>query len=158
MPDVQPRASLCRDILLVTRPQAVLDTIASPRFILGETVILDRPPHHLPGTVNESDVEESVRIVTDRAQTVEIEASLVRDGILVLADLFHDGWRATDNGQPVTILRANGLCRGIALGPGLHRIRFEYRPRSFEQGLWVSAATLIVLVVCGLVSWRRGRR
>ena len=157
VPDVQPRASLCRDILLVTRPQAVLDTIASPRFVLGETVILDRPPHHLPGTANESDVEESVRIVTDRAQTVEIEASLVRDGILVLADLFHDGWRATDNGQPVTILRANGLCRGIALGPGLHRIRFEYRPRSFEQGLWVSAATLIVLLVCSFVSWRRGR-
>ena len=121
-------------------------------------MILDRPPHHVPGTADEPDVEESVRVVTDRAQTVEIEASLVRDGILVLADLFHDGWQATDNGQPVTILRANGLCRGIALGPGLHRIRFEYRPRSFEQGLWVSAATLIVLLVCGFVTWRRGRR
>jgi len=158
VPDVQPRASLCRDILLVTRPQAVLDTIASPRFVLGETVILDRPPRHLPGTAIDSGVEESVRVVTDRAQTVEIEASLARDGILVLADLFHDGWRATDNGRPTTILRANGLCRGIALGPGQHRVRFEYRPRSFEQGLWVSAVTLVVLLVGGIVAWRRRQR
>ena len=73
-------------------------------------------------------------MVTDRAQTVETDATLVRDGIVVLADLFHDGWQSISNGRPVPILRTNGLCRGVALGPGQHRLRFEYRPKSFQRG------------------------
>ena len=158
VPDVQPRATLCRDILLVTRPQAILDTIASPRFVPGETVILDSAPAHVAGDPVASSGSETVSVVTDRAQTIEIDATLARDGIVVLADLFHHGWQATSNGRPVPILRANGLCRGVALGPGRHRLRFEYRPTSFQRGLWVSAATLLGLLCGGVFTILRRRR
>ena len=77
-------------------------------------------------------------MVTDRAQTVETDATLVRDGIVVL--------------------RANRLCRGVALGPGQHRLRFEYRPKSFQRGLWVSTATLFGILLGGGFTILRRRR
>ena len=101
---------------------------------------------------------DTVAMVTDQAQTVEIDVALARNGIVVLADLFHDGWQATSKGRSVPILRANGLCRGVALGPGQHRLRFEYRPAGFRRGLWVSGATLLGLLVGGGITMLRRRR
>ena len=158
VPNVLPRVTICRDILLVTRPQAILDTIASRRFVPGETVILETAPQHVAGNPVGSSARESVTLVTDRAQTVEIDATLTSDGILVLADLFHDGWMATSNGRPLPILRTNGLCRGVALAAGQHRLRFEFQPASFHRGLWISATTLLGLLLgCGITIVRRRR-
>ena len=158
VPNVLPRVTICRDILLVTRPQAILDTMASRRFVVGETVILETAPQHVAGDPVGPGTKESVAMTTDRAQTVEIDATLTSDGILVLADLFHDGWVATSNGRPIPILRTNGLCRGVALGAGEHRLRFEFQPASFHRGLWISATTLLGLLLgCGITIVRRRR-
>jgi hypothetical protein len=158
VPEAQPRATICRDILLVEGPRAVMDTIKSNRFMPGETVILDPLPRYQPGKPVVSGETDTVDVVTDQAQTVEIDATLARNGIVVLADLFHDGWKATSNGRPVPILHANGLCRGVALGPGQHRLRFEYWPDGFRYGLWISGATLLGLVVGGGITMLRRRR
>ena len=73
--------------------------------------------------------------------------------IVVLADLYYPGWEATDNGRPVRILRANTICRAVALGVGQHTLRFVYRPQGFTRGLWIAAATLLVLLVVTAVRY-----
>ena len=90
-------------------------------------------------------------MAVDTAQRVTIDATLPRQGILVLSDLDYPGWQATSNGRAVPILTANGLVRGLALGPGRHRVEFIFHPRSFFAGLYISLTTAIILVFWGIV-------
>ncbi len=85
---------------------------------------------------------------------VVVEASAPAGGWLVLSDLWYPGWRATVDGEPTPLFRADYLFRALWLPPGEHIVRFEYRPASFYAGL--------VLSLVGWATWAwllwRGRR
>jgi uncharacterized membrane protein YfhO len=70
--------------------------------------------------------------------------------------VWYPGWRATVDGQPAPVLRANYAFRAIRLGPGQHQVQLTFTPRSWTAGLAVSGLTLLVLVAWGV--WRRTRR
>ena len=79
--------------------------------------------------------------------------SLVQDG----------GWSASDeSGKPLTTLRANGIFLALAIGPGTHDVRLDYRPPGLAAGAAVSLAAAAVLVwwvwIAGRMALRtRGR-
>ena len=78
-----------------------------------------------------------------------IEAGLPAEGFVVLRDSFDPSWRATVDGMPAEIGRANGLYRAVRVLPGHHVIRFRYRPRALAVGLTISGmAALTLLTVC----------
>ena len=87
------------------------------------------------------------RIVTYEATRVEIEATTSQQGLLILGDQYHPGWRASVDGQPTPILRANHTLRGVILPPGAHRVTFEFAPTSLKTGMWISGMGLALLVV-----------
>ena len=89
------------------------------------------------------------RIVEDGANDVTIEAGLPAEGFVVLRDSFDPSWRATVDGLPAEIGRANGLYRAVRVLAGHHVIRFRYRPRALGVGLTISGmAALALLTVC----------
>ena len=65
----------------------------------------------------------------------------------MLADQWYPGWTATLDGRDVPILRVDAALRGVAIGPGPHRIDFRYRPRWPLQGLGVTALTVAVILL-----------
>jgi len=73
----------------------------------------------------------------------------------VLLDSYDDDWRVTVDGQPASLVRANGLFRAVRLNPGRHAVVFAYRPRAFLLGAALSSAAL--LVMAGLL-WPPRRR
>jgi hypothetical protein len=79
-----------------------------------------------PAPPGEAQPGESVTTVSfaDERQTYAIEA--ISPGLLVVADAWYPGWRATVDGRPAEILRANLLYRAVALEPGRHEVTFEY--------------------------------
>jgi hypothetical protein len=93
-------------------------------------------------------------IVCDEPQVVEIDATLAAPGLVVLADTFYPGWVATVDGAPAAILATNHLFRGVPAPAGVHRIRFEYRPRSLLLGGALSLLTALVLAAGALWSKR----
>jgi prepilin-type N-terminal cleavage/methylation domain-containing protein len=94
-----------------------------------------------------------VRISEDLATRVSVEATLRESGVLVLRDSYDPSWRATVDGVPVPVIRANAIYRAVALAPGHHVIRFFYRPRDLTAGLMVSVTTGVLLAV-----WSFSRR
>jgi hypothetical protein len=90
-----------------------------------------------------------------RAEKVLVHVSAPQAGIVVLADTFAPGWRATLDGAPCPILRANGLFRGVPVSAGVHEILFEYRPATFVAGMAVSLATIVLTALTGLVAFLR---
>jgi len=78
-----------------------------------------------------------------------------RPGVVVLSESFAPGWRATRNGEPAPVLRANGLFLGAATPAGPQRIEFTYRPVAFTAGMTVSLITVAILAIAGATRFLR---
>jgi hypothetical protein len=98
-------------------------------------------------------VPPSATIKKDSANRVVVEAGVDEaGGYLVMLDSFSSDWRATVDGGPATIVRANGLFRAVRLNSGLHVVEFLYRPRAFLVGAAVSAVALALML--GLLAFQ----
>jgi Bacterial membrane protein YfhO len=74
--------------------------------------------------------------------------------VLALPRLYIPGYRATVDGRPVPISRADDGCVTIALAPGQHRIELTYRPPWVVVGAyWVSAPAWLLLLAMAMVHW-----
>lgn len=68
------------------------------------------------------------RIATYENTQVVIDVTSREGGWVVLNDVWHPWWRATINGAPAPIRRANAIFRAVEVPPGQHTVRFEFKP------------------------------
>jgi hypothetical protein len=101
--------------------------------------------------------EAAVQVVRYAPDVVEIEVDSPAEGYLVLSDPYYPGWRATLDGEPATILRADYAFRAVAVPAGSHRVTMAFRPGTWYAGLATTAATLLLLVISGIVLLIRRR-
>jgi uncharacterized membrane protein YfhO len=98
------------------------------------------------------------RVVSFRPDRIRLEADAPAGGYVVLVDTFDPGWKATVDGHPAEILRANVAFRAIAVTAGRHTIDLAYRPRSVAWGLALTGLTLAALAAGRIAAVRRARR
>jgi hypothetical protein len=88
------------------------------------SVLLERAPAGFtPGASH-----GSARILRYRNTEIEIATDAPGGGILVLNDVWHPWWRASVDGKPAEILKANVLFRAVVVPPGRHVVRFSFQP------------------------------
>ena len=92
------------------------------------------------------------RVITDDPEHVVVRASASDRGLLVLADTWFPGWKATIDGRSAPIVRTDQLLRGVVLPPGTHTVAFTYVPWSWRIGWIVSLLTAVSLAA---LAWRR---
>ncbi|MBA3995239.1 MAG: hypothetical protein C0469_17100 [Cyanobacteria bacterium DS2.3.42] len=88
----------------------------------------------------------SAEIAADSRESVLVDVDAAVPSVLVFADSYYSGWKATDNGKPAHILLADGLMKAVLLEPGKHKVAFRYVPSSYFVGLLISLSTLVVLL------------
>ncbi len=93
-------------------------------------------------------------VVARAPQRLVLATRSAAPGFLVVSELAYPGWTAEVDGAPVSILRTNGMLRGLALAAGAHRVEFVYRPLSVRLGLALAGATLLAFAAAGV--WGRG--
>lgn len=91
----------------------------------------------------------TARILEYLSDRVRIEAES-KGGYLVLVDAWDPGWRATVDGVPAAVRRANAGFRAVEVGPGRHLVEMRYRPSSVPIGLAISGTMLLAAAL-----WRR---
>jgi uncharacterized membrane protein YfhO len=79
-----------------------------------------------------------------RGDRQRLEATSSRSAVLVLADAHDPGWRASVDGKPATLLRANVAFRAVPVPAGRHTVELVYRPRRLLLGLAVSGLAAVV--------------
>ncbi len=131
------RAFFIDQALTVPQPSMALEWVRAATFDPTKHVVLvdDAPKRTLPE--GKTTVREA-RYRRVHPQLVEVETENAEDGWVYIAQPFYPGWRATLDGQPAEILRANYAFMAVAVGGGKHTIRLEYDPRSFQVGAWIS--------------------
>ena len=101
--------------------------------------------------------EEGARIVSREPERVVVNCVAGRARLLVLADAYYPGWRATVDGAPARIWRTNRIFRGVAVPAGAHQVVFEYRPLSFRIGAAFSILSLLLSAVLAVRAIRLRR-
>ena len=141
--------------------------LLSPRFAPRQQVVVEK---HLDGidtpglaateqaAAADARTSDRAEIRTYQSERVAIEARCTTPCLLVLTDLDYPGWEVRVNGEFEDIVRVNTLFRGLLLGPGLHQVKYLYRPHSFRIGAAITLSTLALLLLAGGYGIARGHR
>jgi hypothetical protein len=109
--------------------------------------ILDRAPAVEP--LGRPRPPTPARIVEVARHVLVVDAEADAPGILVVSEPAYPGWTARVDGRPAPLLRADYAFRGVALGPGRHRVEMRFRSRPAEVGLVLSGLGCLGLVALG---------
>src|SRR5262249_8211556 len=63
----------------------------------------------------------------------------VSGGYLVLSEVYYPGWRATVDGRPAPVIRANNLFQAVPLPDGAREVRLTFRPTGWTTAVALSA-------------------
>jgi hypothetical protein len=77
-------------------------------------------------------------------------------GLLVFSEVYYPGWRATVDGDPARLVRADYVLRALCVPEGEHRVVLVYDPPLLKLGLGITALT--VLLIVGTAVWAVRRR
>ena len=90
--------------------------------------------------------------VTLKEQTptrLEINAEMETPGLLVVTDQWDVGWKATVNGSPAPIIKANHALRGVVLPKGSAKVEMFYFPDKLKLGLIIAGAAVLIILAWG---------
>lgn len=154
--DCLPRAFVVERGELVGSGAEALAAMREPGFDPRSVVVLEKTSDaqtEAPVPVNPttpSSPEASAWVTSYRANEVQVSLRSPGPAYLVLADSYFPGWKATVNGQPAEVLKADYNFRAVAIGPGESHVVFRYDPFSFKLGGFISLISALILVL-GLV-------
>lgn len=149
-----------RDLLLnlgygESRKKLKITFSQAGEYSFDDASIICQPMETYPEKVAPLKARQAESVDVD-GNTVTVRFDLDESAFACLAIPYTDSWSATVDGEKAEILPANGMYMGVMLDAGRHTIVFHYTMRGFREGAAVSLATLIGLVVFGVV--RRLRR
>lgn len=123
------------------RTTAVIDDGQAP--IRQPGIVRGQPPRRTP--------EGTATVLAQAPESMTIRAETATDGLLVISEIFEEGWVATVDGEPADVIRTNHVLRGVSLTAGQHTVELRYEPRPLRIGLWISGTALTGMA--GAVGW-----
>eukprot|EP00456_Euglypha_rotunda_P072807 TRINITY_DN65_c0_g2_i6.p1 TRINITY_DN65_c0_g2~~TRINITY_DN65_c0_g2_i6.p1 ORF type:complete len:747 (+),score=42.30 TRINITY_DN65_c0_g2_i6:1473-3713(+) len=131
------RLASCRDVVKDT-PDGRWLTLSEPlpriRFVAASNLSQDAVVH----------------VLQDSPQSIAVEVTSPVEGLLFIADSYYPGWRASVDGMPAEISRAERSFRCIQVGAGAHLVQMQFRSDAFVLGCKLSAIGAFALL--GLLS------
>ena len=106
--------------------EAIIASGRWPDFDPTTTVLLDALPGLRLGSP--AAAPGTVRLASYEPTRVDVAAESPAGGWVVLNDVWYPWWRATVDGVPAPVLKANVLFRAVAVPPGKHTVSFTFHP------------------------------
>jgi hypothetical protein len=99
----------------------------------------------------------SVEIQDELPGRIRLAADMQTAGLVVLADLWDAGWRASVDGRAAPVERVNHALRGVRVPAGESLVEMRYDPVSVRWGQRISAAAALALALWSAVAFWRMR-
>jgi hypothetical protein len=166
-----PRAWMVSQARVIVDPEDLLSELMAANFDPTAEVLLEPAPHtprQLDGSgltngaptvaplISELTPDPQLISLREERNSRTIDLVVSQPGYLVLAYTHYPGWRATVDGLPTEILRANYAFMALPLGPGEHQVMLRFRPMSLTLGAVISGLSLLVVIgIVGLSGVRK---
>ncbi|HMV46800.1 MAG TPA: YfhO family protein, partial [Blastocatellia bacterium] len=145
---VMPRVWLS-PVAATKPPEEILKTIRNnPDRVAGIFTALTE--ENVPLVQNTDFLQHTLEIKSYTPHRIDVAVDGINNGLLVLSEIFYDGWEARVDGEPTKIYRTDYTLRGVVVPAGNHRVEFVYRPRSFRLGAIGFMFGVAVLLLGGL--------
>ncbi len=152
----EPRGSWLPEITIGQRPvfltqSRIISGISSTNFDPAHVVLLPLTDRQFVSVSNQTDA----RVVSSRfgLQQVEFEIDASEPSIVVVSQTYYHLWRATVDGRPAPLLRANHAFQAVEVPTGRHMVWLKYQNDPFSTGAVLSC---FALCACG-AGWMRYR-
>ncbi|HEV7924006.1 MAG TPA: YfhO family protein [Verrucomicrobiae bacterium] len=128
---------------------ATLAALCSLRFLPRRMAYL---PSDARGQIT-AGADGQARILSSHFGTSEcaFETSAESRTMLVVAQAYYHCWRASVDGTPVPLWRANYAFQALEVPPGKHEVRLVYVDRAFQAGAIIS---IMALMFCLAMIWK----
>jgi hypothetical protein len=115
------------------------------------TVALLEAPAEGPSPMAGDTSRDEAVIDAFHRNSIELHVRSSAPALLVVAEAWYPGWRATVNGVSAEVLPANAWMRAVRVPAGESRVELRYVEPSLARGAAISLCALLVFVAIG---WR----
>jgi hypothetical protein len=130
----------------------LLALLASPDFDPRKAAYVENAPSLPRGCSG------TAAVVQETPTLVVVAAEMETPGLVVLADLWYEGWQASIDDTTVPILRTNHAVRGVVVPEGKSTIVFRYEPASLARGVQLLTLGVAIIVFWLAAGWWLRRR
>ena len=104
-------------------------------------------------TAAPADSTDTIVLTSYAPNELRYHYSASADRLAVFSEIYYpDGWKATVDGTPVEVLRADWTLRAARLPAGEHDMVMRFEPDSYRVGAGISRASSITLILLLLLS------
>ncbi len=144
---------------------AIVESVTDQRFPIDRVLIYADTagitPRDLGGQVPEPSARQAA--VTEwrpGRMRVAISGDATQDEYLLVSENWYPDWKATVDGTPAPVLRANNTLLSVVLPAGAREVVFEFDSKSYRRGRAISLISLVgvaAIFAGSVVRRRRGR-
>jgi len=122
--------------------------ITKPDFNPRETVFLESQPGLMITAKDKAATSApvKVRLENQSDDSMEMSFDAKTSGLLLMTDAYDSGWKADALPDSIQsnyqVMPADSVIRAIAVQPGHHHLKLEYRPSAFIMGKYISLSAL----------------
>jgi membrane protein YfhO len=143
-----PRASVIHAVRPVRDDGVALAVIRTGGFDPHQQILWSLPG--APPVTAPPSAPDSVRTLRYDFNDIEYMVSTTAPGVFLTIEQYDPDWRVFVDDHPEPIYRVNYFMRGVPLGPGVHRVRYQYMPRALMEGARISIASAVAALLIGL--------
>jgi hypothetical protein len=148
-PDPLPRARVFHKMRVIADDVRKEEYLNSPDFDYRNELVLASPPS-FPLENGDRTTDDTAVITSYKCNSMDLTVETGGNGLLWLSEIWYPLWRATVDGKPATILKADVSFRAIPVMKGKHRVSLRYHSTMFDVGA-VAAVAALILSTAGLV-------
>src|SRR5262249_42333579 len=151
---VLPRAFLVPASGITVLPEFgdQLAVLRDPTLDPQKTAVVSRLPDglkledHRPAGSPGVPLTSNVEIIASGINDVKLRSTTTSPSVLILSQTYYPGWKAEVDGRRTEVFPVDIALTGIKVPAGLHEIRFDFLPLSFETGAALTLASILTLL------------
>ena len=151
------RLNVFYDYKVETNKEKIYEILSLEHFNVFDTVILEKQPEYEVKDKGEYKLE----IKYFDENSIEFECETSKPAIILYTDNYSKYWTAYNIEKPkekYEIVCADYIYKAISIDEGKHKIRIEYKPKTFFIGLYISIISWIILIVFSIFFIYRNKR
>ncbi len=162
-PTYLPRCRMVYNYIVEPREDSILPLLHSPAFDYRSSVILEQRPDAAIDT-GSPDTSWNCRILNYGLNRIDLDIITPGNGLAVLSEIFYPSWKATVDGAPVPVYRADYALRAIPVSSGHHQVSCYFSGDVFKKGMMLSIVSLAFTLALGawggwsMIRLKRGQK